>query len=221
MAENINLEKITINKHSSIRIAASKVMYFDPFEIANEIHDADLIFITHEHFDHFDPTSIAKIAKDTTVIVAPKSMAGDIEKKTGFASSSCIFLAPNDEIEVSGVMIQAIPAYNKLKPFHMANMKWLGYKVISEDVTYYIAGDTDATNELTSMSGIDVALVPIGGMYTMDYKDAAKAIAKMAPKVVIPTHYGSIAGKATDGANFEKQLKILDENDAIEVCLKI
>lgn len=197
----MNTANISVNTQSSIRIGGSAVLYFDPFQIKGETHDADIIFITHDHYDHFDPDSIRKIRKEGTVIAAPSGMKQELQKAAG--DCALVLMAPGDEQIISGIQIQAVPAYNRLKPFHPKRNGWVGYNVLMDGVRYYVAGDTDAVRELSSVE-CDVAMVPIGGTYTMTAKEAAKLINEIRPQVAIPTHYGSIVGKPEDGDVFRK-----------------
>ena len=197
----MNTANISVNTQSSIRIGGSAVLYFDPFQIKGETHDADIIFITHDHYDHFDPDSIRKIRKEGTVIAAPSGMKQELQKAAG--DCALVLMAPGDEQIISGIQIQAVPAYNRLKPFHPKRNGWVGYTVLMDGVRYYVAGDTDAVRELSSVE-CDVAMVPVGGTYTMTAKEAAKLINEIRPQVAIPTHYGSIVGKPEDGDVFRK-----------------
>lgn len=214
----MNLENITVNTQSSIRIEGTKILYFDPYLIETAPHDADLIFITHEHYDHFAPDSIAKIKKDDTLFVAPDSMQKKALFESGIPSQNCLFYQPGETYEAGGIMIETIPAYNKLKPFHTKGKKWLGYVVEMDSVRYYVAGDTDVNEDIRKVR-CDVAMIPIGGFYTMDLKQAAEYIAQIKPKVAVPTHYGSIVGNKTDGQEFQKLLESLDGR--IQVALKL
>ena len=197
----MNTANISVNTQSSIRIGGSAVLYFDPFQIKGETHDADIILITHDHYDHFDPDSIRKIRKEGTVIAAPSGMKQELQKAAG--DCALVLMAPGDEQIISGIQIQAVPAYNRLKPFHPKRNGWVGYNVLMDGVRYYVAGDTDAVRELSSVE-CDVAMVPIGSTYTMTAKEAAKLINEIRPQVAIPTHYGSIVGKPEDGDVFRK-----------------
>ena len=197
----MNTENISVNTQSSIRIGGSAELYFDPFQIKGETHDADIIFITHDHYDHFDPDSIRKIRKEGTVIAAPSGMKQELQKAAG--DCALVLMAPGNEQNIGSIKIQAVPAYNRLKPFHPKRNGWVGYNVLMDGVRYYVAGDTDAVRELSSVE-CDVAMVPIGGTYTMTAKEAAKLINEIRPQVAIPTHYGSIVGKPEDGDVFRK-----------------
>lgn len=193
-------ERITVNAQSSIRIAAEKTLYFDPFRLENEPHDADVIFVTHAHFDHFSPEDVEKIAKTDTLYVFPASMKADA-KKAGIPPKSAIFLNPGDKTEVCGFPVEAVPSYNTDKPMHPKKNGWLGYVVTVDGERIYVSGDMDATPEAAALD-CNTALIPIGGTYTMNPKEAAALINEMKPKTVIPTHYGSVVGSPKDGKTF-------------------
>lgn len=212
----MDLNHITINTQSSIRIEGSKVLYFDPFKIDAAVCDADIIFITHEHYDHFEPESIGKIKKENTVLVAPESMKKKVLSESGIAADKCVFYQPGETHELESVKVETIPAYNKLKPFHPKAKKWQGYIVTMDDVRYYVAGDTDVNEDIKKVQ-CDVALIPIGGHYTMDKKQAADYIADLKPKAVIPTHYGSIVGSKEDGRAFQDYLEKPDKGIQVEL----
>lgn len=214
----MDLNQITVNTQSSIRVEGSKILYFDPFQIEIAGHDADMIFITHDHFDHFEPDSIAKIKKEDTLLVAPESMKKKVLAESGIASDLCVFYEPGETHELDSVVIKTIPAYNKLKPFHVKSKKWQGYIVEMDNVRYYISGDTDVNEDIKKVQ-CDVALIPIGGHYTMDKKQAVDYIADLKPKAVIPTHYGSIVGKKTDGEDFKNDLEKMDHGIRVELKL--
>lgn len=208
------LENITVNAQSSIRIAAEKIIYFDPFRITNAVNDADIIFITHEHFDHFSPEDISKVVSDNTIFVVPASME-QAALDSGISSDKLITLTPDTKTEVCGMPVEAVPAYNPNKQFHPKNNGWLGYIVTINGQRIYVAGDMDATPEAQSVS-CDIAMIPIGGKFTMDYREAASFINELKPKTVIPTHYGSVVGNAADGESFKQ---LVDKS--IEVVFKL
>lgn len=214
----MNLENITVNTQSSIRIEGSKVLYFDPFQITEAKHDADIVFITHEHYDHFEPDSIVKIKKDSTLLVAPESMKKKVISESGLASEQCVFYNPGEEHKQGEITIETIPAYNKLKPFHQKGKKWQGYVVVMDDIRYYVAGDTDVNEDIKKVQ-CDVAMIPIGGHFTMDKKQAADYAVALKPQAVIPTHYGSIVGNQTDGQDFEKDVRAGDPEIQVELKL--
>lgn len=214
----MNLDHITVNTQSSIRIAGEQVLYFDPYLVENATHDADVIFITHEHYDHFEPDSIAKVKKESTLLVTPESMKKKALAEAGIPADKCVFYDPNETHELGKLVIETIPAYNKLKPFHPKGKKWQGYVVEMDSIRYYVAGDTDVNEDIKRVQ-CDVALIPIGGFYTMDKKQAADYIADLKPKAVIPTHYGSIVGNKGDGADFRESLERLCSEMQVELKL--
>ena len=191
---------ITVNTHSSIRIAAEgKVIYVDPFELTEEPHDADLIFLTHDHFDHYSPKDIAKVRKPETAFVLPHSTAKLLTREFGVKKALAVL--PNERGEAEGIRFETIPAYNPQKHFHPRQNNWVGYVMILEGVRVYVAGDTDATAEAEQVR-CDVALLPIGGTYTMDAAEAAALAGRIRPQLVIPIHYGSVAGSPSDYDRF-------------------
>ena len=201
---------IEINCHSSIKITKGIIIYIDPFRINEEKHDADLILITHDHYDHYSPENINKVIKEDTIIIAPKTVK-ELNNK-----ENIIFVEPNKTYNIKGYKIVTIPAYNINKHFHPKENNWVGYIIEMEDLKYYIAGDTDITPENKQVE-CDVALIPIGGTYTMDYKEASELINIIRPKIAIPTHYGSIVGDITDGEKFEK---LVDNTNDVQILIK-
>ena len=199
-------DNIRVNVQSSIRIEDDEILYFDPWQIEEEIHDADVIFITHEHSDHFSPIDIAKVKNDDTILVAPESMKDSIYKECRFEASNLIFLKPGIIKEIGKLVVETVPAYNKLKPFHQKSKEWLGYVVNMEGRRYFVAGDTDVTEENKCVK-CDVAILPIGGHFTMDKKGAKDLVAAIRPEVVVPTHYGEVVGSPDDGKDFAKMLE--------------
>lgn len=198
------LDNIEVLYHSSIRIKRDLVIYFDPFKINKEYNDADIIFITHNHYDHYSPEDIKKVRKKDTVVVAPIDLLDDLLLLL-FAKESIILVKPDEKYNVKGIDFKTIRAYNINKNFHLKEYNWVGYLVTIKDVIYYIAGDTDVTAENKQVK-CDVAFVPVGGTYTMDYKEAAKFVNEIKPKIAVPTHYGEVVGSKEDGKNFSRLL---------------
>lgn len=215
----MNLDNIMVNTQNSIHIRGSKSLYFDPYQIQTVAHDADFIFLTHEHYDHFEPETVAKLKKTDTCLIAPDSMKKKVLAKAGIAPENCRFYQPNEKYEEQGLLIETIPAYNELKPFHTKGKKWLGYIVTMDSIRYYVSGDTDVNEDIMKVQ-CDVAMIPIGGFYTMNWKQAAEYAVQIKPKAVIPTHYGSIVGKTADGLAFKKELEKLDGNIQTELKLE-
>lgn len=196
------LDNIEVLCHSSIKFNKELVIYIDPFKINDNFHDADIIFITHDHYDHYSEEDINKILKDNTNIVIPS----DLEEKAlafGFKKENILVVKPNGNYIVKGIPFKTIPAYNINKKFHPKSNDWLGYNITIDNLTYYIAGDTDITNENKQIK-CDVAFVPIGGTFTMTYNEAAELVNQIKPKIAVPTHYGLIVGAKEDGLKFAK-----------------
>lgn len=194
------LENIEVLCHSSIKFNKGLIIYFDPFKINENYHDADIIFITHSHYDHYSEEDISKVIKDNTTIVVPKDLE-DMVLQFGFAKEHIIVVSPNEEYSVLRINFKTIPAYNTNKNFHPKSNEWVGYIINLDQTTHYIAGDTDITEENRQVK-CDVAFVPIGGTYTMTYSEAAELINEIKPQIAVPIHYGLIIGNKEDANNF-------------------
>ena len=209
------LENIEVLYHSSIKISKKGVIYFDPFKINEGYHDADIIFITHSHYDHYSKEDILKVKKETTHVAAPIDLLDDL-LTLGFTKESITIVKPHENYNVKGLTFKTIPAYNANKKFHPKENNWVGYLITIDDITYYIAGDTDITEENKKVK-CDVAFIPVGGTYTMDYKEAAELINRIKPKIAVPTHYAAIVGSKVDGENFAK---LLDSEIECKIYIK-
>ena len=199
------LTGIEVLCHSSIRIDKHLIMYFDPFKINKEYKDADIIFISHSHYDHFSEEDIEKVRKDNTYLVVPEDCLIK-SLKMGFDESRILVVEPGEKYELLGIKFETVPAYNIEKQYHSKESNWVGYILEINDVHYYISGDTDITPEVKAVN-CDVAFVPIGGIYTMNAKEAASLINTIEPQIAIPTHYGEIIGSHDDAVLFKKLVK--------------
>lgn len=204
MSLDANLQNVRVLIHSSIRIESENgtVLYSDPYDLVDETHDADVVFITHGHYDHLSPEDYARVAKPETVVVAPAVLESEV---AALSAGSVVLLNAGDTTEVCGIKVEAVPAYN-IQPerlqFHPKENKWLGYILTIDGATYYIAGDTDQNEDNETIS-CDVALIPIGGTFTMDPVQAAAFINTIKPRFVVPTHYGTTVGNKEDVDAFE------------------
>ena len=190
---------------NSIRIRSRVgVIYIDPFQMKEEPKDADFVLITHDHYDHFSPEDIGKVSKADTILVVPEKMAAKAREVSGMVGK-IETVKPSVYREMGGLEFETVPAYNTLKPFHPKSAEWVGYILRIDGKRIYIAGDTDATKEAKAVK-CDIALVPIGGTYTMDAKKAAELINTIRPDVAIPVHYGHIVGKPSDGEVFAENV---------------
>ena len=198
------LNNIEVLYHSSIRINKEKTIYIDPFKIDRNYNDADIIFVTHDHYDHYSEEDIDKVINENTVIVIPEELLTKVLKK-GINKNAIITVEPNKKYMVQGIKFETVPAYNTNKTFHPKENDWVGYVIEINGIKYYIAGDTDITEENKKVK-CDVAFVPVGGTYTMDFKEAAQLVNEIQPKVAVPIHYGSVVGTKQDAEEFIKLL---------------
>ena len=198
------LEYIEVLCHSSIKINKEKVIYIDPFKIEKNYNDADIVFITHDHYDHYSEEDIDKVINEHTTIIIPDELLTKLLRK-GINKNAIITVEPNEKYVVQGIKFETISAYNTNKTFHPKENGWVGYIIIINGIRYYIAGDTDITEENKQVK-CDVAFVPVGGTYTMDFKEAAQLINIIKPKFAIPVHYGSVVGSKQDATDFIKLL---------------
>ena len=184
--------------HDGFLIDAGKTIYLDPYQIAGG-PTADLILISHEHFDHCSVEDVAKIQDSNTVIVTEKDSA---KKLTGDVR----VLKPGDSLTVDDVNIQTVPSYNTDKDFHPQANNWLGFIVETEGVKVYHAGDSDFIPEMKDLE-VDIALLPVSGTYVMRADQAVEAALAINPKLAIPMHYGAIVGDEQDALDFKKALE--------------
>ncbi len=198
------LDSLHWSGHDSFRLEASKTVYFDPWKLAAKAPKADIILVSHEHYDHFSLEDIKLISSKDTVIVCDKTVAKQLQGK--IACREIKTLAPGDAAEISGVKIKAVPSYNKDKTFHTKESGKLGYLVTVDGVTLYHAGDTDFIPEMKNYS-CDIALLPVSGTYVMTADEAAAAALAIKPKIAIPMHWGDIVGSIDDARRFKKLLE--------------
>ena len=203
---NINalMDRFSINCHSSIRYGGDTVVWFDPFQVKDSPWDGDVIFITHEHYDHFSPEDIRRVMKPDAVLVLPESCLAAAQA-AGFSPAQLLTVLPGTHETVKGIAFDAVAAYNVGKPFHPQANSWAGYVVELDGCRVYVAGDTDDTPEARAVT-CDVAFLPVGGTYTMTAPEAASLANVLRPQVAVPTHYGSIVGRMSDGDDFAASL---------------
>lgn len=186
--------------HDTFKIIGRDVTIFtDPFRLKTS-DMADIILITHGHYDHCSHEDIKKIQTDDTVIVATPDCAGKL-------SGNVKTVSPGERLEIKGVEVEAVPAYNTNKQFHTKDKNWVGYIFRVDGKRIYMAGDTDRISEMKGFKDIDVALLPVSGTYVMTADEAVQAALDIKPKVAIPMHYGAIVGSEADAERFERALK--------------
>ena len=197
--------------HSGFLIVNKKIIYIDPYNIKEGLEKADIILITHSHYDHCSLPDLEKIIKDGTRIVAPADCQSTIAKIDTHVKIELI--EPGQELEFGDVKLYALPAYNIDKHFHPKNEQWVGYIIKLDGVVIYHAGDTDVIPEMQKLTGYKqqgkefVALLPIGGRFTMSVEEAAEAARIIKPTLAIPMHWGSIVGSEDDAKEFVELCK--------------
>ncbi|MBI5100121.1 MAG: MBL fold metallo-hydrolase [Nitrospirae bacterium] len=184
--------------HDTFKIIGEKVIFTDPFKLRKR-DTADIVLITHEHYDHCSPEDVKKIQGTGTVIVAPSDCAAKL-------SGNVKIVKPGDKITVGGIDIEAVPSYNTNKQFHTKDKNWVGYIFTVNGQRIYLAGDTDYIPEMRTFRA-DVALLPVSGTYVMTAEEAVNAALDIKPKVAIPMHYNSIVGTEKDAKRFAEGLK--------------
>lgn len=191
------MAKIDWLGHASFRITNGATIYIDPWKLSGDHPKADLILVSHSHFDHLSTEDIEKVRAAETTILCSKDC---VEKIDG----EVIGVGPAETHEVAGVTVRTVPAYNPDKEFHPQQNDWLGFLLTVGGETIYYAGDTDITPAMGELGKVDVALLPVGGTYTMDAEQAAQAAETIKPGRCIPYHWGDIIGTREDAEKFEK-----------------
>jgi L-ascorbate metabolism protein UlaG (beta-lactamase superfamily) len=194
------LERFTWFKQSAFRWDGDGLtVYIDPWGVRDEDPPADVVFITHAHFDHFSMEDLERVRKEGTRFVAPHDVAREL-------SGDVTPVAPGDPVEVGGVRAQAVPAYNvvpeRLDKHPKAN-RWVGYVLELGGATVYHAGDTDHAPELSEVRA-QVAFLPIGGTFTMDPREAGGLAKAISPQLAVPMHYGFVVGEPADAERFRE-----------------
>lgn len=191
--------RITGLGHASFLIEVSgKKIYIDPYALREDTESADIILITHDHYDHCDRESINRIKKPGTHILGPESVAKKIPG-TGI-------LRKKDIVHIDNTTIMAVPSYNTEKGFHKAD-SGMGFVIEHEGKRIYHSGDTDVIPEMSKLEDITVALLPVGGIYTMNADDAVDAVKLIKPEIAIPMHYGKVVGSRADAEKFRSRIE--------------
>lgn len=195
------VEKIDWFGHASFKITGERIIYIDPWKIKSH-EKADIILISHSHFDHLSLEDIKKItARETDILITPdgQSKLRDIDGKV-------TLIEPKKKYNVKDIVIETTPAYNLNKKFHPKENDWVGFIINLSQSRIFYAGDTDNIPEIKNLK-VDIALLPVSGTYVMDAKEAADLANAMKPKIAIPYHYGDIVGTEQDALKFKKLAK--------------
>jgi len=188
------LENVHWLGHASFRIDGSKTIYIDPWKLKGAGHRADVVLVTHAHHDHLSPEDVSRISRLDTVIVCPSSCAESLRGDVRVVS-------PGDDLEIDGVHVHVVPSYNVDKPNHPRSAGNVGYVITMDGRRIYHAGDTDLIPEMAEV-GCDVALLPVGGTYTMNADQAAEALGILQPEYAVPMHWGEVVGSRKDAERF-------------------
>lgn len=207
------MNNIILKEQSSIRINYKNlVIYFDPYLLNFEYnHDADYIFITHSHYDHYSEEDILSIKNNNTKIIIPYDLKDNVYKI--FNKENVLLVKPNNKYKIDNISFNTVRAYNINKIYHKLELNWVGY-IVNLDKIIYFAGDTDNIEEIRNIK-CDIACVPIGGLYTMDVSEAVELIKCIKPKITIPMHYKTIVGSVNDAYEFKKLLEGITEVEII------
>jgi len=200
--------------HASFRIEAPEaVVYIDPWKLPGADEDGDVVFVSHSHFDHCSPGDIDRCAKPTATIIA----ASDVVAQLGRGEA----LSPGQELALPGATFRAVAAYNPAKAFHPKANNWIGAVVEIGGQRVYYAGDTDEVEEMADLEEIDLALLPVGGTYTMNASEAAQACEAIGCRAAVPYHWGDIVGSAADAKAFAEaaccRVHVLQRGESVSI----
>ena len=202
--------------HATVLLQGSATVAIDPWKLPADTPKADLIVVSHSHYDHLSMDDVARVAAEGAAIVAPPDC-----HKTLQGAGDLVALEAGTIVQVKGVTIEGVPAYNIGKAFHPKANAWCGAVITLDGSRVYYAGDTDFVPEMRNLADIDAAWVPVGGTYTMDARAAADAVNAFQPKLAIPYHWGDIVGAVSDAQRFaelaECQVKVLSPGESVEV----
>lgn len=207
--------------HSSVKIKTpdGKIIYIDPYEIKENSDKADFILITHSHPDHCSIADIEKVIKQNSRVVISADCQSKITRIKTPLKIEVIELG--NEMDFHSIKVLSVPAYNTDKSFHPKSEAWFGYVIKIGEVIIYHAGDTDFIPEMQKLTGYKrngnefIALLPIGGRFTMDVDEAVEAAKVIKPSLAVPIHYGAIIGSRNDAEEFVKQCKSQGINSKI------
>ncbi len=194
--------------HSGFQIKNSKIIYIDPYNIKEGLEKADVILITHSHYDHCSFPDLQKIIQEGTKVF----VTADSQSKVARFTVPILIevVEPGQEINLGDIKINTVPAYNVDKHFHPKEEEWVGFVIKMNNIVIYHSGDTDIIPEMQRLTGFKhpgkefVALLPVGGRYTMTAEEAAEAAKIIKPTLAIPMHYGSLVGTEEDAKEFKE-----------------
>jgi L-ascorbate metabolism protein UlaG (beta-lactamase superfamily) len=199
------LENVTWYGHDAFKIVGGgAVVYVDPWQLPAGVEPANLVLVSHDHFDHCAPDEITRICSPQTTVLA----AGAALSKLGGVTADVRGVGPGERIEIGGIVVETVPAYNldkfreAGKPFHPKEAGYVGFLITIEGKRFYHTGDSDFIPEMKTLGSVDVAFVPVSGTYVMTAEEAAASLVAIHPGLAIPMHYGSIVGTEEDAKRF-------------------
>ncbi|MFH1623437.1 MAG: MBL fold metallo-hydrolase [Candidatus Aenigmatarchaeota archaeon] len=194
--------------HSAFRVTRGKTVYIDPYNI-KPAAPADVVLITHEHFDHCSPEDVQKVLKSNTVIIT--TAAAKDKLRSVWERAHFLLIAPGKSYDIDGVRVEAVPAYNTNKfrspgvPYHPQQNGGVGFVVNIGGIRIYHAGDTDIVPGVEhALKDIDVAMIPVSGTYVMTPEEAATLVKMIRPKLAIPMHIKSVVGTEAEARRFKE-----------------
>ena len=210
-AMSINVQWLN---HASFRITHGEtVIYIDPWKLRTPAHDATAVLVSHSHYDHYSSEDVTKVSNTETKLIA----SADVIRQHGKGQA----LQPGETIKPEGFKVTAVAAYNPNKQFHPKANNWLGFVIEIDSKRIYYAGDTDMTDEMKSLKNIDLALLPVGGTYTMNAAEAAEAVKYFTPDQAVGYHWGDIIGSKSDAEEFSKsadcKVAVLEPGQSLEL----
>jgi len=209
--------------HSGFLLANGKRVVIDPYKVSDKLGKADLILISHSHYDHCSIEDIEKLAEDGTVVVCTADAQSKIMKIKGIDLQ---VVEIGDKLDLDDIRIEAVPAYNIRKDYHPKEEGWIGFVIKMGNNVFYHTGDSDFIPEMYKLTGYGkhenkfVAFLPVSGKYVMTAEQAAEAASVLSPDLAVPMYYGAgVAGILKDAEKFRELCK--EKNVKVEIMEKL
>lgn len=197
------LDRLVWLGHDAFLIEGTPTIYVDPVRLEDDTPEADLVLVTHGHFDHCSPADIAKVANGDTIIVGPPDCAAGVRGLGGEHR----LVEPGTRLELLGMEIETVPAYTRRSRMHGRTNGWIGYMISRGDERWYHSGDTDYIVEMRDIQA-DVACIPVSGGTVMSPVEAAAAARCIGAGVTLPMHYGTFMGSRSDAERFRELAEV-------------